>query len=55
MVLMGWILLAMFVLFVLQAVFETMDLTDTSNAVNFAGFGCALVGAIGAYLSFYTR
>ena len=55
MVLMGWILLAMLAFFVLQAVFGTMTLPEPSYWVNIAGFGCAMVGAICAYLSFYAR
>jgi hypothetical protein len=55
MVLMGWILLAMLAMFVLQAVFGALSLPDAGYWVNMVGFGAAMVASICAYLSFYAR
>ncbi|HME55804.1 MAG TPA: hypothetical protein VKM55_26595 [Candidatus Lokiarchaeia archaeon] len=55
MVLTGWILLGMILLFVLDTVFSLIGMSDASYYSRFAGFGCAMVGLIFAYLSFYSR
>jgi hypothetical protein len=55
MVLMGWILLAMITLLVLDAVFATAGLPDASFWARFAGFGSAMVGLVFVYLSFYAK
>lgn len=55
MVLMGWILLVMITLLVLDAILSTIGLPDTSYWARFAGFGSAMVGLVFVYLSFYAK
>ncbi len=55
MVMMGWMILVMLALFVIDAVFTTIGIPEASYWAKFAGHGCAMLSFIFAYLSFYAR
>jgi len=51
----AWMTLAMIASFVLAVFFPDVDMPGLGYDANFVGFGCAIVGLLFVYLSFYAK